>query len=60
LVSGGFECATVEVPLDYTDPAAGTIGLALIRLPAEPGGQRLGSLFVNPGGPGGSGVQFVR
>lgn len=57
---GGFECATVEVPLDYIDPAAGTTELALIRLPAEPGGQRLGSLFVNPGGPGGSGVQFVR
>ena len=57
---GGFECATVEVPLDYADPAAGTTGLALIRLPAGSGGQRLGSLFVNPGGPGASGVQFVR
>lgn len=57
---GGFECATVEVPLDYTDLAAGTTGLALIRLPAESGGQRLGSLFVNPGGPGASGIEFVR
>jgi pimeloyl-ACP methyl ester carboxylesterase len=54
----GFECATVEVPLDYADPAAGTTTLALIRLPAT--GERIGSLFTNPGGPGASGVDVVR
>ena len=57
---GGFECATVDVPLDYRRPAAGTIGIALIRLPASDPAQRIGSMFTNPGGPGGSGVDFVR
>ncbi|WP_030170153.1 alpha/beta hydrolase [Spirillospora albida] len=55
---GGFECATIDVPLDYAAPAAGTIELAVIRLPAD--GDRIGSLLTNPGGPGGSGVAFVR
>ena len=54
----GTECATVLAPLDYADPAAKAVTLALRRLPAtaEP---RLGSLFVNPGGPGGSGRELV-
>jgi pimeloyl-ACP methyl ester carboxylesterase len=56
----GFECATLDVPLDYADPGAGTTSLAMIRLPAAPGGQRLGSLFLNPGGPGGSGIEALR
>jgi pimeloyl-ACP methyl ester carboxylesterase len=57
---GGFQCATVEVPTDYAQPSAGTSPIALIRLPASDPAQRTGSLFVNPGGPGGSGVDFVR
>jgi len=57
--SGGFQCATAKAPLDWAHPAQGTpISLALIRKSAT--GQRLGSLFVNPGGPGVSGVSFVR
>lgn len=56
----GFECARARVPLDYDDPTAGTISLALIRLPASGPGRTLGSVFLNPGGPGGSGVDFVR
>ena len=55
-----FECARVRVPLDYSNPRAGTISLALLRLPASDPEHRIGSLFVNPGGPGGSGVDFVR
>lgn len=59
---GPAQCATLPVPLDWagTDPAARgrTIPMALIRYRAT--GQRVGSLVVNPGGPGGSGVQFVR
>ena len=55
-----FECARVQVPLDYSNPQAGTISLALLRLPAADPAHRIGSLFVNPGGPGGSGVNFVR
>ena len=50
----------MPVPLDYDRPSDGTITLALLRLPAADPAQRKGSLFVNPGGPGGSGVGAVR
>ncbi|POM26646.1 Carboxylesterase A precursor [Actinomadura rubteroloni] len=56
----GFQCGTVQVPLDYAHPSAGTIGIAMIRLPASDPSGRIGSLFTNPGGPGGSGIDFVR
>ena len=56
----GFECATVQVPLDYSRPSSEKVGLSVIRLPAENKSQRIGSLLTNPGGPGGSGVAFVR
>lgn len=61
----GAQCATVVVPMDWsgTDPAAAgrTVPLALLRYPATGGpAQRIGSLLVNPGGPGASGVEFVR
>ncbi len=52
-----FECARLKVPLDYQDPQGKTTQVAVLRLPAqgEPG-QRIGSLVLNPGGPGGSGM----
>lgn len=56
---GGFECATVEVPMDYADPSGGRIALAVKRLQATDPSQRIGSLLINPGGPGGSGVSLV-
>lgn len=56
----GFQCATVQVPLDYTKPSGEKVGLSVIRLPAEDESDRIGSLLTNPGGPGGSGVDFVR
>jgi pimeloyl-ACP methyl ester carboxylesterase len=56
----GFECATLTVPLDYANPAGGDIDLSLIRKPAADPAARIGSLLTNPGGPGGSGVDFVR
>jgi pimeloyl-ACP methyl ester carboxylesterase len=55
----GWQCGTVEVPLRYDQPSAGTIKLALTRHPATDGATRIGSLFVNPGGPGGSGIESV-
>ena len=55
-----FECATVSVPIDYAHPGDGSIELALIRLSATNPAARIGDLVTNPGGPGGSGVQFVR
>jgi pimeloyl-ACP methyl ester carboxylesterase len=54
----GFECARVEVPLDYVKPSGERIQISMIRLPAT--GKRIGSLFINPGGPGGSGIQYTR
>jgi pimeloyl-ACP methyl ester carboxylesterase len=56
----GFQCATARVPLDYDRPHGTKISLALIRLPAGDPARRIGSLFINPGGPGGSGVDVVR
>jgi pimeloyl-ACP methyl ester carboxylesterase len=55
--SGG-QCAKLTVPVDYAKPDGDTIELALFKAPAK--GDRLGSLVVNPGGPGGSGVDYAR
>jgi pimeloyl-ACP methyl ester carboxylesterase len=56
----GFECASVRVPLDYDRPEGAKISVSAIRLPAAEPEQRLGALFLNPGGPGGSGVDIAR
>lgn len=55
-----FDCGKVRVPIDHARPNGKKVELALIRLPAPEKAQRIGSLIVNPGGPGGSGVDFVR
>jgi pimeloyl-ACP methyl ester carboxylesterase len=55
---GLFECATVDVPLDHADPTGSTIPIAVIRQPAR-GVDRIGSVVFNPGGPGGSGLEFL-
>ncbi|MFD0272659.1 alpha/beta hydrolase [Kitasatospora sp. NPDC127111] len=67
----GFECATFTVPLDYEHPAGGDLTLSAVRAPAgssggpagsaagASGAGRLGSLLLNPGGPGGSAVEYV-
>lgn len=55
----GFECATLEVPLDYGDAEGERIEIAVIRLPTS-SSDRIGSVVVNPGGPGGSGVDYLR
>jgi pimeloyl-ACP methyl ester carboxylesterase len=56
----GGECAKLSVPIDYANPGGDTIQLALLRVKARTTNQRIGSLVVNPGGPGGSGVDFAR
>jgi len=56
----GYECASVEFPRDYKRPNGRTVSIAVVRQPAKDQANRLGSLFVNPGGPGGSGVDFVK
>jgi pimeloyl-ACP methyl ester carboxylesterase len=56
----GVQCATAEVPLDYDHPSGRQISLALARVPATDPANRIGSVFVNDGGPGNSVVDFVR
>lgn len=57
---GGFDCAKLTVPLDYAKPDGDTIQLAVIRLKAARKDRRIGSVVLNPGGPGGSGIEFAR
>jgi pimeloyl-ACP methyl ester carboxylesterase len=51
-----LQCATATVPLDYNQPHGATITLSVVRLPAADPARRIGSLFVNFGGPGTGGV----
>jgi pimeloyl-ACP methyl ester carboxylesterase len=55
----GYDCAMVTVPLDHDRPWGQTTELALARFPAADQRERIGTVFVNPGGPGGSGVEMV-
>lgn len=55
----GFECAAVYAPVDWENVGGDAITLGLVRHAADSGAP-IGSLFVNPGGPGGSGFDFVR
>ncbi|KAJ7194989.1 TAP-like protein-domain-containing protein [Mycena pura] len=55
-----FQCARLEVPLDYSDPGAGSAALAVIRLPANVSQEDYrGPLLWNPGGPATSGVDSL-
>jgi pimeloyl-ACP methyl ester carboxylesterase len=54
-----LSCADVEVPLDYDAPEGATLTLGLTRLLARDPQRRIGTLFVNPGGPGGPADGFV-
>ncbi|MFE6780266.1 alpha/beta hydrolase [Streptomyces sp. NPDC057702] len=57
----GFECATLRVPLDYARPGAGRdVRLSVSRKRATDQADRLGSLLVNPGGPGGSATDYLQ
>jgi pimeloyl-ACP methyl ester carboxylesterase len=53
-----LQCATATAPLDWDNPAGESIDLALVRQQAT-SGTALGSLLVNPGGPGGSGYNLI-
>ena len=54
---GKFSCAMVTVPMDYNQPDGETIQIAVKKRAAD--GESQGSLFINPGGPGGFGVHQV-
>lgn len=60
LCGGGFLCRRLQVPLDYTNPAGRQISLAVQRKPATDTRHRIGSVLMNPGGPGESGIQFLQ
>ncbi len=56
----GADCAMVPLPLDYDEPKGQKTEVAVLRLRAtDTSKKKLGTLFVNPGGPGGSGVQMA-
>jgi pimeloyl-ACP methyl ester carboxylesterase len=55
----GFYCARLQVPFDYNRPGWRRFTLPVVKLPAADPASRTGALVVNPGGPGGSGVQYA-
>src|SRR5262249_8161802 len=56
----GSRCAPADLPLDYAKPNGQTLRVAVTRLPAQDRSRRLGSLFVNFGGPGGDAVSTLQ
>lgn len=56
---GGTQCATLSVPLDYAHPRNATLPISLKRQPAGDPARRIGSLVINPGGPGEAGTQLL-
>jgi len=56
--SPGMQCSSMTVPLDYADPTGPTIAIAVARLPAFTA-HPAGSIVVNPGGPGESGIDYL-
>ena len=53
------QCATLAVPVDWAQPYGPSVAIAVARRPAAEAKNRIGTLVVNPGGPGGSGVDFT-
>ncbi|KAI4523752.1 alpha/beta-hydrolase [Schizophyllum commune Loenen D] len=56
--SDSFRCGYFDVPLDWADESVGTAHIAVVKYPAADK-EKKGSIFFNPGGPGGSGVEFL-
>ena len=57
--NNGFQCARLLVPFDYSRPAWRRFSLPVIKLPAGDPARRIGSLVINPGGPGASGIAYA-
>ena len=57
---GSGYSAAVKLPRDYDKPKGSTVTVALFKVPAADSTRRIGTLFLNPGGPGGSGVDMAR
>jgi pimeloyl-ACP methyl ester carboxylesterase len=56
---GNYQCADLKVPIDYEDLTTGTFDISVMKFKAQDPANRIGSLVVNPGGPGGSGVDYA-
>ena len=56
---GNARCATVKLPRDYDRPKGATVMVRLLKRPAKNQKKKIGTLFVNPGGPGGSGMEMA-
>jgi pimeloyl-ACP methyl ester carboxylesterase len=54
-----FDCTELRVPIDYEDLSVGTFRISVLRAAAKDQDNRLGAIVVNPGGPGGSGVDYA-
>ena len=54
-----IQCSTMVVPIDYAHPAHGQLGIALSRVTAADPAAKIGTLFMNPGGPGGAGLSLA-
>lgn len=57
--AGTYQCATVRLPRDYDQPKGAKVEIAMVKVAAAEPDKRIGTLFVNPGGPGGSGVSLA-
>ena len=57
--AGGLECTTFEVPYDYENPSIGTFRLPVTRRLANNLSERIGTLLINPGGPGAAALDYV-
>ncbi|GAA5228798.1 alpha/beta hydrolase [Paeniglutamicibacter antarcticus] len=58
-LAAGAQCSTVKLPLDYDNPRGAKTEVAMLRIKAKNQKKRIGTLFVNPGGPGGSGIEMA-
>ena len=56
---GNNQCGKLTVPIDYAHPEGGTLQLSVLKVPTTDPPNRIGSLVVDPGGPGGSGVFYA-
>ena len=56
---GTFQCATLKVPIDYSNESLGQFDIAVVRYRDPNQHDRIGSLVINPGGPGVSGVDYA-
>lgn len=57
--TNGDRCARLTVPLDYRHPSGKVLRLAVLEVPAADQGARIGSLVINPGGPGEPGTSYA-